>query len=1510
MSKESSNSGEGAGESFWSAANKPAAKASPSGAPAKKKSLLKKLLIGGGIAVVVLIAAVLAVGPQIAGSMAPGIIESSAAKSISGRVKVEQTSFSWGGPQVVGPVEIADAAGKPIARVTIESSAGLWGLATGYLGGMIDAGQVTVTGKAAIERGADGQTNLEKALAPPAGKESTEGKDGTPAESGVIQVGELPQIRAAISAKQFDITYAQAAASGQGSSEEYVLKDFSADANVDITRGSGIKAGIDLATKIGRASAASGDVRITGKLQVPASAGAARIGDVVVDAKAIIASAPVEVLDALTLQKGKLLAGLGPTADLEMTVKGDFRNAEASVIAKTAKATADMAFTIKEGIATASKPGVLTAKGETLRELVPGIKESLAQQQTVSVAQFPDVTVDIKSLNMRIPREGDKVDLRGAALDFAVKTTAMTGQVVIDKSANAKASAFAMQPMDLRIATADLSKSAEIKLNTSATVDNRPAGNVRVDLTASNILDALGAPQAQHAALQGTVLLEKVATAVAQPFVQGMKLDLPRDVGPELDVRLTANSAPTASGKMATGIDADVQSQHVRMKAGLELAEGVLKTKGDGVTLALGSAGGIASRFVDPSTGFALAPGGQANVRIRSMSVPLPKQDAPFDLGKLAADFDATLAGLSIAPARATTPGQNIAPVEIRTLTASGKMMPGGDPTVKVNGDLQHDRQPFTLAAGMELKGLLAKVGERTEVSPKTLRPQGTIELKNVPMSVAALMRQAEPKAAAAGPAPAAPSKPMNLAGLLRGVVGPTVNIKIDSAPRGQNLDMTASVVGQNMATDVVAGVEEKALDLKKASIVTTVAPDTVQALMDVFAPTLSERPRLLQSTKATVQIAPIRIPLTESIFSGFKPDVANSPDATLTVSLPEKALVQGLAIKNEDGSKRDLGSVGVDGFQIRATFPPAALAGSAARWTKPASATMEGRILSGPNEALMVLSGTANADLSASGTEGKSPLDRLTASLKAQSIAIGAVERLAAQDAGMLTGAVGDSGNVTVNVKLDATSAGGDLAKADVAMDATVDTPRLRIPEPVKLRMGADRMGIGNPIKLTWDVDPRWANKFMEPKASPAGQPAAQSSMKLSKPATVRASVNTLAISRGQGVGPLKPGVFDIDAVVEAPAVELAASDGNTVALEGTNVKIAGGSSAKAAAGAIEAAIRIASATVSKQGSAPVSARDMTMDVTVSKLAGADGVVNTDAAIIDARGDLPVIPVPLLDVLANQDGLLTAALGPVAEASIRANQVSKNGGAIDVKAKSGRATASVAGTIQDGVFATTRPLDVTIMEVSPELTERLLKGVPLIGTISKTPQDQPGTVVGNGLKIPLSKDFSKLNGQIVVDPGEAIINSSGAFSKILKAFDGKTSGRGGKRIEPLHVDIVSGVVTYKKWALPLGEFNVTTEGKVDMVNRTLDVVTWMPIGALTDEAAGLFQAGDALTKILPGKKVLDAATTVPWRTKGTFEKNSTAPDLELFAKDFVDTIRPDELIKRGIEDLFKPKSK
>jgi hypothetical protein len=120
---------------------------------------------------------------------------------------------------------------------------------------------------------------------------------------------------------------------------------------------------------------------------------------------------------------------------------------------------------------------------------------------------------------------------------------------------------------------------------------------------------------------------------------------------------------------------------------------------------------------------------------------------------------------------------------------------------------------------------------------------------------------------------------------------------------------------------------------------------------------------------------------------------------------------------------------------------------------------------------------------------------------------------------------------------------------------------------------------------------------------------------------------------------------------------------------------------------------------------------------------------------------------------------------------------------------------------------------------------------------------------------------------------------------------------------------IRSGVVTYERWKIPLGQFTLETEGTVDLVSQQMDVVTYIPFAALSDTAAGALTlgVGGVIHRLLPG--AIAALTMIPFRTRGPLGNVSTSVDPGMLAKHLGRSLDPTKIIREGLRDLFDLKA-
>src|SRR5690606_10185024 len=249
--------------------------------------------------------------------------------------------------------------------------------------------------------------------------------------------------------------------------------------------------------------------------------------------------------------------------------------------------------------------------------------------------------------------------------------------------------------------------------------------------------------------------------------------------------------------------------------------------------------------------------------------------------------------------------------------------------------------------------------------------------------------------------------------------------------------------------------------------------------------------------------------------------------------------------------------------------------------------------------------------------------------------------------------------------------------------------------------------------------------------------------------------------------------------------------------------------------------------------------------------------------------------PTPIIDALAQQGGVLAEALGPTVSVRVEATRLSRQGGVLRASATSERAEATIGGRVQNGAFVQTEPTQVTLRVITPQLVQELGGSLPVVGTLEKRREDQPAVIRTENLTLPIDGDLSKLSGRVTIDPGVARFSTYGGFAALLRALDQRERGMIGGKIEPFVVNMHNGVLSYDRFRLPLGEFTLETKGSVDLVNRRMDLVTYVPFFALTDEVAGRLSTGlGGVAGALPGG--IDRATLVPLRTSGPLDNPRT----------------------------------
>ncbi|MCC6660025.1 MAG: hypothetical protein IT437_03975 [Phycisphaerales bacterium] len=1142
-----------------------------------------------------------------------------------------------------------------------------------------------------------------------------------------------------------------------------------------------------------------------------------------------------------------LATDVGPTLDLTLAARtigeGDAAKTDLSLNAESANLRV-VAFASAAGTTIASRDRGAEIRAADLGPLL----ERFGASSGLIVDKGGAVVVSIPAFQADTARIAAG-DYRGLSLGLKIAAPGAGGMVALRPGEAPQA--WATAPMTMTVETSDLAAGIRVAAGTSVTLGGQSAGSLEAGIAAAGLLDAQGRLLPVPGSLDGTVSLRGASTAVAQPWVQAAGLDLPMDLGPRLDVHLVAKGR-AGPGTAAPTTDLDLTATTDKLTSSVALTMDAAGVRGrdqagrPAVDLALRDAGGAAGRML---AGVHIGPEGGVRVQVTGLNLPLDAGRPRLDRASLAATV--ALTGFS-ADVPAATAQEHM---EVARLDAAATLAPGVPARFTLTSRITRGQEPVAVSADLSVAGLFGADGSLVP-DPAALRPVGHVEVKGLPTALAALV--------APGP---------GVSGLVQTALGPDMTVTFVSAKAatGDGLDLRAGMESQGLNVRLVAALGVGRLDVGRLEGDLAITPAVVDRVLAVYAPGVSPRPGLQAATKAQFSLSPTRIPLAP----GFRPDFDRAGDATVRLTLRDEMVLRGFTPPGDP----DPGPAGLRGLEVLATVP---LSGALGTGEGPATLSVKGQlagqsgVAGGQGGDLLV---TAKTVLAAGAPRGATE-----ATVLVTKFATPLADTLAGSP-GMASGALGPW--VTIDAGLNGTFAGSGVT--DMTVRAAVTSPRFTTTTPLAATIKDSVLSMNGPVAAAWKVDPAWGTRWLlaQVPADAKTPPAAA----ISQPIAVTVLLSRLSVPVSGP--PMKQGVFGFDVAVDAPTISIA-SGGATTAFENLKVRAqsgAGSDGKPQEPGTVGLSIRL-----DAPGGAPGSA--LSLGGGIYTLADATGNLTTDAAVVTLRGKAEAFPTPVVDAFAKQGGVLIEALGPTLSADLDVTGFAlgpAGGGTVIVAVRSPRATFNLRGGIRDGVFRA-GAANGQLTEISPGLGAKLVKGLPSLGTFQKQKEDGPAKVNAAGLTLPLDGDMRKLNGNVTLELGVVRFETAGALAKVLKAGGGKQGGIAGRRVDPLTIAMREGVLTYDRYRVPLGEFTLESRGTVDLVRRTVDVVTYVPLGALSEEIAGVFNNGRFL-----GGKVLESATMMPIRTRGPMDAPTTSPDVRLFFEEAGRSL----LSPEGLRELF-----
>ncbi len=538
------------------------------GKPRRRRRVVRVLIVMAALVVVLL-----AVGPMIAGPIARPRVERAASGAIAGRVEVGRVSLSWFGSQRVERVRLVDPDGGEVALLDVRVERGLLGLATNWR----DAGRVVVSGRATVVRHADGSTNVERATAP-----TKPAPPSVPSTEPVV----LPAgLRAALAVDGVTVTVVDESLPERtgGTIAAAAIRDLRGSASVEVGRPWTLE--LTARTQTGASAATltdGGNLKITARV------------------------------DGLTDAAGKVDAeNANGSLAWEVTLPGVETGGE---------------IALEGGVARTVRPATLSADAQALAAMFPMLAAAFEADESVAFTRLPTVRVEAEVAALPVPLGGGPPDLRRASATLLLATSAVEGTALLPASPRKP---FAVEPMEVRIDATDLASGVRVGGGTKATIGGEPAGELRIVLSASGLLDDAGAPRAGlPGRVEGSVDLTGFATPILQPFAEmveaslpaGAAIDLGTDLGPTVDVSVRAEAMPGADPSASAGaVTAAVRSANVEVDAALAYDGETVSTRGDGVRVLVRSAAPALDRLLS-ARGVSVSEGARVEIRVPSAS--------------------------------------------------------------------------------------------------------------------------------------------------------------------------------------------------------------------------------------------------------------------------------------------------------------------------------------------------------------------------------------------------------------------------------------------------------------------------------------------------------------------------------------------------------------------------------------------------------------------------------------------------------------------------------------------------------------------------------------------------------------------------------------------------------------------------------------------------------------------------------------------------------------------------
>lgn len=283
-----------------------------------------------------------------------------------------------------------------------------------------------------------------------------------------------------------------------------------------------------------------------------------------------------------------------------------------------------------------------------------------------------------------------------------------------------------------------------------------------------------------------------------------------------------------------------------------------------------------------------------------------------------------------------------------------------------------------------------------------------------------------------------------------------------------------------------------------------------------------------------------------------------------------------------------------------------------------------------------------------------------------------------------------------------------------------------------------------------------------------------------------------------------------------------------------------------------------------------PVTGRGGEIDVQarIRDMTTPETLFNLETATLDMNASVVGAPAAIADAMLNMHGYFFSAVGHEIDATINADNFSRNSGTLSMDMDFPHGWLRLAGEGRDGVlaFAEGSPIEGELA-LTPLLREQLLRNLhPLLGDIVALPQ--PLHVMISEAMLPLDGDISRLNADIAMTIGEVDFDARSPLFALLQVARVADVNRLDGFIEPIQAQIRNGVIDYDQFIVTVAGRAIPYQGQINLVDRTVNLRTAMPLGELV--LAGIREVPEEARGI-----------SVPIVTRGAFGSLETRVDPE-----------------------------